>query len=112
MTEQQPQEFAQWLYDLDDGRVQAQLTTELPELVRRVMSTGKKGKLSLTLDVKRENDVVVIAASVKSTQPHAGSLPSMFFVDNEGYLYRDNPRQLPLVKLDKPESKPIRVIKE
>lgn len=88
--------FAATLHDLNKGRTHTQLGDELRDLVAAVVQTGKPGRLTLQLDVKRQSgdhDAVTITAKVGSKIPVFDSPASTFFVDDDGGLSRTPPRQ-------------------
>lgn len=86
-------EFLDVLTDLDDGKVHAQLTRMLPELVKAVMDTGKSGSLSLTIKVKRENRMLLVTSDVKTKLPQPATESTLFYATEEGVLRRDDPKQ-------------------
>lgn len=86
-------DFQDVLTDLDEGKVHAQLTEKLPEIVRAVMATGKAGALSLTLSVTRENRMVVVKADVKTKTPQPATESTLFYTSEDGVLRRDDPKQ-------------------
>lgn len=89
--------FAMVLADCGRGRLHEQLTDKLREVTEAVMATGKKGKLTLTIDVARyPNDtggVVSIKAAVKTVVPGAEDPASIFFVTESGDLTKDSPQR-------------------
>ncbi len=53
---QQKQSFSELLDDLDAGIFEQKITTALAEAALGVVTTGKKGKVVITLDLKRIGD--------------------------------------------------------
>jgi hypothetical protein len=53
---QQRQSFSQLLDDLDAGIFEQKVTTALAEAALGVVNTGKRGKVVITLDIKRIGD--------------------------------------------------------
>lgn len=96
--------FAAILTELHGGRVHARLTDQLADLTSAVTSTGKKGTLTIQLEVKPlkagQNDVLqVIAKSVlKAPEGEDAAPTTVFYADDSGNLTRDDPNQpqLPL----------------
>ena len=85
------------------GVVADELDTQLRDLVKKVLDTNKAG----TLDVKIRVDPkgagrVTVQASSKATPPKEEMEGSIFFVDDEFGLCRDNPQQrrIPLMMDD------------
>ncbi len=92
--------LADVLRELDRGRVHDQASTMLRDLIAAVADTGRKGTLTLTIalkPMKAEGRVTATAAvSVKAPAPEPRE--SIFFIDDEHNLVRDDPHQpyLPL----------------
>jgi hypothetical protein len=58
-----------------------------------VEETGKPGKLTITLDVKKVNALVSILAKVTDKTPEKAPDADMFYVTEEFDLSVDNPKQ-------------------
>lgn len=88
------QDFAEILEELGYGKVRAELTTLMAEVVQAVQKTGKMGEVSLKIKVKRDNDEQV---SLEPTCTHKAPRPSMgtniFFAGDKGRLSREDPNQ-------------------
>ena len=91
-------DFLSMLSDLSDGDIVAQLDEALEKVAGAAMATKKSGGISLALKVKPEGGVAVVTAQVKTTVPQAATLSTIFYTDDEGHLFREDPRQqvLPL----------------
>jgi len=75
--------------------VSGEADTGLAELVRAVRETGRKGKVTVVLEVRpyKGNDInVEVAAAVSGALPKAEPRAGLFFVSGDGYLTRDDPR--------------------
>jgi hypothetical protein len=100
--------FATTLQEIGSGVLAARLAEQLQELTNAVVATGKKGTLTVQLIVaplKRGNvkNLVTTAKTVlKAPEDDADSPSSVFFVDADGNLTRDDPNQptLPIRGLD------------
>lgn len=94
--------FADVLRELDKGRVHTELSDRLQEVLAAVMDVRAKGTIQLTITVapSKAAEMVEVSAQVTAKKPRA-SRTSMFFVDAEHNLRRDNPNQpaLPLTGL-------------
>ena len=94
--------FLSFLQEYQRGELHDELSTALNELVTAVQGVGKKGSLTLQIEVqlagKRRNQVFV-KADVKSKLPEADREESIFFVDRDGNLTRQDPEQLELPNL-------------
>jgi len=101
--DQQTRPFADTLRDLDKGRVHADLSEKLQELVESVLLVRKPGTVQLTLKVepaKGGEDMVTVLATVATKVPRTARA-STFFVTDDHNLSRSNPQQpsLPLAGL-------------
>ena len=92
--------FSHILQDLRDGRVHAELSQQLSELINKVQETGKAGELTLKLKIKpatRGNvDKIMIADSVTTTLPKPERGEDVFFLTEDNELSRNHPRQASL----------------
>jgi hypothetical protein len=96
--------FAAVLGELHGGRVHARLTEQLAALTAAVTATGKKGTLTIQLEVKplkagQNNVLQVIAKSVAKVPEGDDAAPTtVFYATEDGVLTRDDPQQpqLPL----------------
>lgn len=88
--------FAAFLRELQKGRVHEELSTQLHDLVAAVQDTGKSGTLTLTLKVEKQKntDMLLIGDDVKTKLPQFDRASSLWFVDGDGNVSRDNPDQL------------------
>ena len=87
-------DFAQVLGEMAYGRTQEELTEKLGELVERVQETNKSGTLTLTIKVGMSGEnTVELSDSVKTKLPEFSRPRSLFFVEGEGGLTRQDPRQ-------------------
>jgi hypothetical protein len=92
-------DFAVTLLALNKGKTHNDLTEQLRELIKAVTITKKKGKLSLTLEVKPQVGVagaVLVTAGVTSAKPKFDQPASIFFATDDGDLVRNDPTQQPL----------------
>jgi hypothetical protein len=100
--------FAAVLQDIGSGKLAARLATQLAELGAAVSETGKKGSITLKIEVappkKHSMDGALIVSGVSVAKIPEGddaAPASIFFADGSGNLTRDDPRQqqLPLIGL-------------
>ena len=68
---------------------------KLAELVTAVDSTGKAGKLDLSITVKKASrgGAMLIVGKVRLTKPAEEPMEAMLFSTPEGNLVQDNPHQ-------------------
>lgn len=85
--------FTAVLGDIGGGDMDARLTRDLAEIVEAVNTTGKAGKLTLTVTVGKDGKMIRLAASSKTTIPKAAVEATAFYSDERGGLHRENPRQ-------------------
>jgi pyruvate/2-oxoglutarate dehydrogenase complex dihydrolipoamide acyltransferase (E2) component len=99
--------FAAVLQEIGGGKTAARLAAQLAELTAAVTATGKKGSITLKVEIKpvpkgEQHQLMVTAATAaKIPEPDEASPTSVFFATASGALTRDDPRQqtLPLVGL-------------
>jgi hypothetical protein len=87
------------------GDLAGQASEELCNVLKAVRETGKKGALTLTLEIKprgRDSGQVEITGTVAPKCPIPDVSPSMLFVTEDGDLQRENPNQAQLKLGDMP----------
>ena len=105
------QGFSIFIQDLADGRVHAELTEKVNELISRVCETGKGGELNLKIKIKpatRSEHVekVVIADTITMKLPQHERGEDFFYVTEDNDLSRKHPRQQDLDLREVPKSQP------
>lgn len=89
--------FADYLREIDKGRLHAELSGRFQELVEAVSQVGKAGSVTLKLSLKPASEmdggVVTLSGEVKLTAPQPKRSATIFFVDEEFNLSRRDPRQ-------------------
>lgn len=93
--------FAVFLQDLRDGRVHADLSQQLEELLAKVKETGKGGELALKIKIKpatRGGDVdkVTISDLITLTLPKPERGEDFFWLTDDNDLTRNHPKQASL----------------
>lgn len=100
--ERQVRPFAATLQEIAGGSVHSRLSEQLQELVEAVKDTGKKGTITLQLQVAplkpgNVTNLVVTAKTVlKAPEGDDATPSSVFFYDRGGNLTREDPSQLKL----------------
>jgi hypothetical protein len=94
--------FASWLAEHRHGVADLDLTDALRDLVAKVAATRKPGSLTIKIAIKAEADMLAIADSLTVKEPNLAE-PSLYWIDREGDLTRNNPLQ-PRLPFDKGES--------
>lgn len=83
------------------GHALADAGNELADVVLAVKATGKKGSVTLTIDVepdKTDETVVTLQPKIKVSKPVKPYSKGIFFVnDRNGHLTQEDPRQLELL---------------
>lgn len=66
---------------------------QLADVVKSVDDTGKAGKLTITLDIKKSGGAMAITAKVTNKSPEAPPDADLLWPTIEGNLSIDNPNQ-------------------
>lgn len=92
------------LKEINEGELLTQLDECFQSLVAAVMNTGKKGSLSLQINIKRKGGVTQceIVPVVKTNIPKEDTPARIMFADPQGNLYTSDPAQGQLDFNDKP----------
>lgn len=90
---------------LQGGTFLEECSDKLAEIVKGVDETGKAGKLTITLDIKKVGATVGVTAKVSDKTPEEAPDPDYFYPTVEGNLSLNNPNQRSL-DLRAPDSKP------
>lgn len=105
--------FVQTIGEFAEGRTNEELTSALSALVLAVGQTGKKGSLTLKLNIEPNAEGLVrLTDEITVKIPQAARGASIFYVTEEGSLVKNNPRQkeLPLRQVaSRQEGPPRRV---
>lgn len=96
--------------EMEMGSLLPRLSEDLNALVKAVRAEGRKGKLTLELEIKPSgaNGQVKITSDVKVKAPQPEKGESIFFSTEHGQLMRQDPRQreLPFGKKDEDADAP------
>jgi hypothetical protein len=97
-SESKPREFGSFLLEQARGRTHDELSQALQDVTRKVIETGKKGSLTLVLNIalldKDPANGLVITDEIKTKLPEHDRPASMFFPTSDGNLSRRDPRQM------------------
>lgn len=97
--EEAVRDFAAVLLEIGGGRLHARLSDQLAEITAAVKESGKKGLLTVKIEVKpvprAENGTLLVTGSsvAKAPETDEDSPASIFFADDTGSLSRSDPRQ-------------------
>lgn len=84
------------LRDIRKGRPVEEATMALADVVKAVDETGKKGSVTITLEInpaKHGGPEKTINCKVTQKKPLSDIAPAVFFSDEDGDLHRIDPRQ-------------------
>lgn len=80
--------------EIRKGKLHVEAQQHLNSVVKAVQSTGKKGKVTITFEIEMSDEnSVVIFGSAKPKMPEPTITGTSFYTDEEGCLYRDDPKQ-------------------
>lgn len=88
--------FARAFAEVGYGDLGATASDELQKVIKAVRTAGKKGSVTITLEVKprgRDSGQVEFSGEVKAKAPIAPIAPVMVFITEEGDFTRENPAQ-------------------
>jgi len=88
-----PKPITDTLRLLQGGIFLDQCSELFASIIRGVEDTGKAGKLTITLDVKKVNAAVSVLAKVTDKTPEKAPDADLFYATVEGNLSLDNPNQ-------------------
>lgn len=95
MDEGERKPFAAFLQEQRRGALHSELSEALQELVLAVEEHRKAGSLTLTVSVKPFGDgTVAVTDKLKLSVPEGERGSGIFFVDADGNLVRNDPRQM------------------
>jgi hypothetical protein len=103
--------FVEELADLEGGRLIEDLTAGMSDLIAQVMAVRKGGTLTLKIGILPNGETSVeVRGKIDINAPEPARESTIMFVDPEGGLRRDNPRQLrlPIDIGDYPDVKEIK----
>lgn len=106
----QPQDFEDVLVTLDRGQLIQDAEVALQEVVDAVRTTGKKGSITLKIDIAPASrgsvDTLFFKGKVDSSKPLPERQPSIFYADDENLVYRQDPNQFEMDLKPAPEPDP------
>lgn len=92
-------DFADFLDELDRGRVVAELGEKMLEVIAGVKQSGKAGALTLQITAgwDKKATMLRIGTKINAKVPQLDRGESLFFVDKDGKPSKDHPSQLQIV---------------
>lgn len=88
--------FASVMRDFGRGQVLEDAAQQLQDIVRAVAEHGKKGVLTITVEVapmKGDRGALLVTAKTNAKAPQADATATVFYADQRGNLLRDHPDQ-------------------
>lgn len=98
--------FPKSIFEIDNGATVKEFAAALHALNTSVREVGKGGEVTLTISVspasKGNTDVVMVKSKVKAKLPEASRRQTVFYLDDNNQLVRNDPKQqtLPLRIVD------------
>lgn len=106
--------FSDQVSKINKGATDSELTAEMVRLVKQVRDTGKKGSLTLTMNVQmlgnNNEDVVKITPDIKLSLPKVAQPAAIFWSTADGDLLRNDPQQNELEFEKIVDDKPAKII--
>lgn len=108
--------FPKSLFEIDNGATVAEFAAALHSLNAAVREVGKAGEVSLTISVtpasKGNTNVVMVKTKVKAKLPEATRRQTVFYLDDDNELVRNDPKQqlLPLRIVDIEQPKELKEV--
>jgi hypothetical protein len=108
--------FAAFIQSHEYGQTHDELTRGLHDLLQAVQTVGKGGSLAVKVTAKPvgrgDERQVTVSIATKVTLPEMGSLEAIYWIDDDGNLTRNDPRQqtLPLQVVERPAATEARQV--
>ncbi len=103
-----PRPLLETLHHLEGGAVLSEAADQPAEIVKKVDVTGKPGKLTLTISVRKAmSTALALKGKIAVTLPPEAPVEALLFPTPEGNLLTEDPRQgkLPLAAAPTPAEK-------
>lgn len=89
-------DFANFLAEFAKGTTNKVASERMRELVKACMEYGRKGTLTIKIDVGVAGGVAELRASVSTKKPDAALPGGIYFTTEDGALVEEDPRQMKL----------------
>lgn len=96
-AERRTRPFADFLAEHNKGQGHRQAGEAMQRLVAAVQDTGKKGSVTVKVDVaqmKDDDTLLITTVTVVEKIPVPSPKPAVFYADDDGNLVRTDPRQM------------------
>ena len=84
------------LREINNGKLVDDITDEMTKVIAAVRSTGRAGKITVTLSLHPSgpcNEQLEVRPSIKGAAPELGRPISLFYINRDNGLQRDDPTQ-------------------
>ncbi len=89
-----PRPFGDYLGEIDQGRLLESLAESFRDVIEAAYDTGKKGNITLTLEVEpgKKSGVMELRVKLKTNRPGRDIPPSVYYITPESNLTREAPQ--------------------
>lgn len=95
--ERRTRPFADFLAEHNNGHGHRKASTSLQDVVNAVVETGKKGSVTVTVNVEpmksADDGTLLLTVNVTEKIPAEPTKAAVFYADDDGNLTRSDPRQ-------------------
>lgn len=94
--------FIDLIAQLNGGQHAVEATDTVNELVQGIRQTGRKGSMSIVIEMeptKDNKDLMLIRVRVVPKIPKPAPKPAILFATDDGNLQSEDPRQMPFEQL-------------
>ena len=88
--------FAEFLAEFGKGATNRVASERMREIVKACTETGRKGKITITLEVGAAGGIAELRAKITVTKPEPALPGGVYFANEDGGLVEEDPRQLKL----------------
>lgn len=89
-------DFSEILNEIGGGRCTRELNEKLQQVTQACRDTGKKGAVTLKIEIKPKGAQFLVDGKVSGTVPEMDTQPTIMFADYDYNLTRKDPRQMNL----------------
>lgn len=89
-------DFAEFLAEFGKGATNRVASQRMREIVKACTETGRKGSITIKLEVGAVGGVAELRAKISVTKPEPALPGGVYFATEDGALVEEDPRQLKL----------------
>ncbi len=89
-------DFAEFLAEFGKGATNRVASERMREIVQACIATGRKGSITIKLEVGAAGGVAELRAKISVTKPEPALPGGVYFTTDEGALVEEDPRQMKL----------------